>query len=258
MRNPTRRNRNIGTSKQGHGQDNRMKIRYPKDDNKVYFEELGNYTVEEHIIHDQNFQFVIEETRAGIEHACSVADLVYLLSHVPAEHYKGLNLIVLRQPKRKEEILNPVWGRLIYSYHFEDDYHPAIVLEATDLTKPSKRAKRLKPDELKEVERLKQDGHLMTSTKRYFVFEHSLEAVRNTQLYRTTLHEIGHYKEYLEKVGLDMGETEEEYEAWLKKYDAYFQIPSKEKEDYAHHYADMMKAQLEEQGLIPFERKDMI
>ena len=39
---------------------------------------------------------------------------------------------VRRQPKRKEEIISPVWGRLIYSYEFENDYCPAIILDAID------------------------------------------------------------------------------------------------------------------------------
>jgi hypothetical protein len=41
-REPTRRNRNIGTSKQGHGQDNRMVIPSRWPDDRVYFEVLRN------------------------------------------------------------------------------------------------------------------------------------------------------------------------------------------------------------------------
>lgn len=40
--------------------------------------------------------------------------------------------MIYRQPKRKEEILSPVWDRLIYSYDYKNEYYPAIILDAID------------------------------------------------------------------------------------------------------------------------------
>lgn len=53
-----------------------------------------------------------------------------MITHIPSEDYGDLRFIILRQPKRKEEIISPVWGRLIYSFEFEHEYAPAIILDA--------------------------------------------------------------------------------------------------------------------------------
>lgn len=122
MFNPTRRNRNIGTPKQGHGQNNKMVIPWPATVEKDFYERLGDFEREIKDINGKPFTFVIEETRANPKHACSVTDIVNILKLIPAEDIEDLSLIVFRQPKRKEEILSCVWGRLIYSYEFGNDY----------------------------------------------------------------------------------------------------------------------------------------
>jgi hypothetical protein len=43
MHNPTRRNRNIGTKKQGHGQNNKLTISSPYGDLKSFYEKLTDY-----------------------------------------------------------------------------------------------------------------------------------------------------------------------------------------------------------------------
>jgi len=143
MINPTRRNRNIGTSKQGHGQDNKLVVPFPAVAMKSFYERLGKYKVVERIINEHVFKFVIEETRLDSYHACTIEDIASILGKIPNEDYGAMELIILRQPTRKEETLKCVWGRLIYSYEFEKEYFPAVIIEAVDLDRKFKWDKKL-------------------------------------------------------------------------------------------------------------------
>jgi hypothetical protein len=252
MYNPVRRSRNIGTAKQGHGQNNNLIIPYPCVVAKSFFERLGPYEKAGRQINGHSFTFVIESTREFCKHACSIADIEKIIENIPAAHYGALKLIVLRQPKRKEEILSPVWGRLIYSYEFEGHYHPAIILEAVDLGKRIRWPKSLSVDNQKELDRLKRDGHPFIETKREFVAPLLIENVRNTQLYRTLPHEFGHYVQYFELVEKPLSE-DEDCEARDKRDEAYNKIPVGEKEKYAHSYADELLEKLTTEKVVPFE-----
>jgi hypothetical protein len=253
MRDATRRNRNIGTSKQGYGKDNELTIPRPAMILKSFYERLGNYKKINKTINGHDFLFVIEQTRESSEHACSVNDILRIIENIPAKDYGDLRLIVLRQPKRKEETLSPVWGRLIYSYEFEGDYLLAIIIEALDFEKKFKWTKSLSVDSQRELERLIEDGHKIVDDKRYFIADYELDNVRATQLYRTLIHEFGHfvhYQEYVERSGTD----DEEYEELERRYDLYFKLPKSEKEKFAHRYADKIKSKLIEKNIIPFDR----
>ena len=171
MNNPTRRNRNIGTAKQGYGANNRLVISWPAVVFKSFKERLTNYTKDFRTINGNRFEFVIEQTREDSFHSCTVNDCAELLRHIPPTDYGRLNLVIFRQPKRKEEILNPVWGRLIYSYEFEGDYRPAVIIESINSNKILKWPKSQTPDGQKELERLKNDGHKIVTTKR----EHQIQ-----------------------------------------------------------------------------------
>ncbi len=63
------------------------------------------------------------------------------------------------------------------------------------------------------------------------------ENVKKTQLYRTLLHEFGHYVHYLEKV-VRVSKDEEEFE---KHEDLYFKISTTEKENFANKYAEKIR-----------------
>lgn len=187
MKNPIRRNRNIGTAKQGYGKDNKLVIPRPAIVMKNFFERLTKYTKEYRTINGNYFQFVIEETRENSKHSCTVNDIAEILKHINPSDYSRLNLIILRQPKRKEEILNSVWGRLIYLYEFENEVKPAIIIEAQEIGKPIKWKNNLKPDFQKELERLRLDGHTIKRTKREFIIESNIESIRSTQLWFSPL-----------------------------------------------------------------------
>lgn len=284
MINPTRRNRNIGTAKQGYGQDNKLAVPYPAVEMKSFFERLGEYKTIEKIINGHKFRFVVEKTRQNSFHACTIEDIEQILNQIPKEDYGELELIILRQPTRKEENLKSVWGRLIYSYEFENDYLPAVIIESVDLDRTFKWSKKLSIDSQKELERLKEDGHKIKMSKRFYETEYELMNIRATQLYRTLPHEFGHYVHYLKVVkrplskiqnqinqlddqinGNDTSETNPLFDKWDSlndEYDKriqeleekYFSIPSSEKEVFAHSYADELKKDLNLRGTIPFTR----
>lgn len=254
MKNPTRRNRNIGTAKQGIGQNNKLTIPQPCGVLKSFYERLVNYQKIMSVINGHEFLFIIEQTRTDSEHSCSVADIETIIEQIPNEDYGELKLIVLRQPKRKEEILSPSWGRLIYSYEFENNYFPAIIIDAVDFKRKFKWKNNLTIDDQKEIQRLIEDGHKIENDGRYFITEYELKNVRNTQLYRTLLHEFGHYVQYLEFVERPAME-DEEYDVWEARQDKYFEIPKAEKEKFAHKYADNLRTELKKKKIIPFEQK---
>jgi hypothetical protein len=236
-RDATRRNRNIGTAKQGHGQVNKLVIPTRFHPNlTIYYENLKNYKSARREVAGHSITFLVEETRIGCYHACTVDDITHVLHLVSTADLKGIELIVLRQPKRKEEILNCAWGRWS-PYVVIDDYRgSAIFFEAVDIAKPMRWEKSLAPDSQRELERLEADGHRITTTKRHHIISLSLDSVRATQLYRTLLHEIGHQVDYTHNPG---------------EFDRKLSI---EKETFAHKYADKRRAELEKRKAIPFER----
>lgn len=253
MFNPTRRNRNIGTENQGFSQNNKLKISTPYGTLKSFYERIEKYQTEIRIINGHEFLFIIEETRKDCFHSCSVNDLAKIIQHIPKEDYGDLRFIILHQPKRKEEIISPVWGRLIYSFEFENEYFPAIVLDSIDLNKKLIWSKKQTIENQKEFTRLKEDGHLFIENKRNFVSELKLNPSRNTQLYRTLLHEFGHYVHYLEVVERP-GNDDEDYDAKDSRDDYYMSLPKVEKEKFAHQYTDRLKKKLADDKIIPFDR----
>jgi hypothetical protein len=252
MRNNIRRNRNIGTSKQGYGQNNKMKIPdvYSYSDLRWFPERLESFVCISKSINGHEFQFIIEQLKNGFYHACSVDDVASMIKHIPKDDYGDIKYIIFRQPKKKEKILSSVWGRLIYSYELGNSCFPAIILEATALNDSLKWTKRLSPYLQLEVERLKKDGHIFKDEKKYYSIRLFPENVRRTQLYRTLFHEFGHYVQYLNIVER-AGSENEDYEDWEKRYDAYHKIKTIEKEVFANNYAYSLREKLEHRGIVP-------
>jgi hypothetical protein len=234
--NATRRNRNIGTVKSGHGQDNRLVISICDPQAVYHYESLKTYSAVAREINSKPITFIVEETRADSYHACTVDDIAHVLRHIPSADIEGIDLIVLRQPKRKEEILRPLWGRVGFYVEIGKHRGRAIFIEAISLSKPMRWSKSLVPDVEIELERLESDGHEITSTKRHHIVSSSLESIRATQLYRTLLHEVGHHVDYSRNAN-----------AFDRK------IPN-EKEAFAHRYADALQEELRKKKVIPFER----
>lgn len=164
--NPVRRNRNIGTEKSGFGQDNRLKIPRAWAERRFFYERLIEPIVVPCDIGQLRIHVLVEPPLQGFTHACTVDDILRVLSYVPLAHTLPFEVIVLRQPKRKERILGPVWGRMVYWSNLGRFTGPAIYPETQDTSRPLKWSKSLTPDQAHELERLRDDGHHVTSDRR--------------------------------------------------------------------------------------------
>jgi len=282
---PERRNRNIGTSKQGHGRDNRLVIPERWSDSRSFLERLGSYRKVRREIRGEVFTFVVESTRKQTLHPCTIDDLAHLLQQLNPGDFPELRTIVLRQPKRKETILSPVWGRLQYSYTFEGRTAAVIILEAVQPGRMLAWPKKSSPDGEQELDRLRSDGHAFSETRREYEAPMALDACRATQLYRTLPHEIGHFVNYNQMVERPLSSlrqriaeieamdqdnslpddhplnqewnrlSDEEHSAWKVNWDRYWGRPQSEREVFAHRFADEAKARLERANVIPFPRR---
>lgn len=203
--------------------------------------------------------YFIEETRQDCVHACTVADIVNVLNHIPPEDYSSLAAIVLRQPKRKEEILHSVWGRMAYSANVGRPQDgatsgPVVILEALTPDRIWWRDRSMGPAAAAEMEKLAGDGHKLTPTRGRIKIESSLEATRSTQLYRTLPHEIGHLVDYATKVPEADESKGISFDRHFELWEKFWQRPSQEKEAFAHRYADEFRSRLFASGQLPFSR----
>jgi hypothetical protein len=247
---PTRRNRNLGTAKSGHGQDNRLVIPSPRDDPRPFWSRLGPHATVARTVRGCPVSFLVERVRASCVHACTVDDLCHMLELCPSDWY-WVRLFILRQPKRKEQTLRSAWGRLAYGIEIGPHRGPAVILEAVDLSRQRRWPKSLAPHDVEELERLRADGHRITTTRHEHRIDTDVAAARATQLYRTLPHEIGHWVDYKDKVIMAScgGEASED-----ELDERYWRRPAAEREAFAHCYADELGARLRLTGRIPFER----
>jgi len=254
--NPSRRNRNIGTDKQGYGLDNRMVVpTFWGPSWQPYTAKIGMHTTFSRNVSGQDITIIVEETSGGCVHACCLDDIETMLRHVPRSDLNGLATFVLRQSTQKIRTLNPAWGRLYYDASINVGgttimkNGPALFLEACVPNRIRKWSTSLDRDDSDELERLRADGHKIDRHGRHFLISSDLKAIRSTQLYRTLLHEIGHWVDWLEKVKAPHYKGGD-YEELL---DRYFARPQREREIFAHRYADTLRDKLQRASLIPFD-----
>lgn len=196
--------------------------------------------------------FVVERTRPDAMHACTVDDLVQMLESIDPAHLVGLDLFVLRQPTRKEETLAPVWGGLRYYLEIGRHAGGALLLNAISDQTRIRFDRRMTPDQSAELDRLRTDGADITETNRSFDLTFDPVVARRVQLYRTLLHEIGHWVDYLTKVELPSDLPDGD---WAELWDRYWQRPHREREAFAHRYADETGLALVAADKIPFDRR---
>lgn len=220
--NPTRRNRNIGTDEQGAGRNNRLEI--PRiDRDKKYYERVVNPTTTFRVVHGKRIKFLIEATRQGFRHSCTVDDIASLLAKMPPADIDGIGLIVLRQPTFKQNVLCSVWGRICFKAIIGRYTGPAIFIEAVCTDKVFKWSRSLTPFWRKELDRLKMDGHPVVDNGKEYLISYNAESVRNTQLYRTLPHEVGHYVDYMAGKSFN-NKTETDKEAFAHRYAEEFRL----------------------------------
>jgi hypothetical protein len=253
--NPLRRNRNIGTAKQGHGQNNAFTIPLVCHADRIWWENLGQHRVVNRNVGSLDLAFIIEDTREECIHSCTVEDVCNLLSLVPAADLMSLETVVFRQPTRKQWRVCPAWGRLAYSADLGlarkkvRRQGPAIFLEAVNPAEVWRWDRDLGPLDVLEVERLRNDGHVVEDTGKRLLFHSNQESIRATQLYRTLLHEIGHWVDWRMKVEQPAAKQSVPYEALA---DQFFARPVQEREQFAHRYASEMRERLMRSKRIPF------
>jgi hypothetical protein len=249
MRDARRRNRNIGTAKSGHGKNNKNVIPERWADLSVYWQTLNTPVVVTRTIHSHDFTFIVEPPREDCRHCCTVEDVCEVLRLLPIEHVKHIDLIVFRQPTRKQNVLASVWGRLGYWSEIAGFYGPGIYLEAQSAPQVMSWPLSQGPDQMLELERLRADGHEIRRTKRSYEIAWTSESIRATQLYRTVPHELGHYVDYL-TFSDAVGERRDSDRFW----ELYNSKPHRDKEAYAHRYADEFRASLISTGNFPFRQ----
>lgn len=249
MRDPRRRNRNIGTPLAGRGKDNRNVIPDRWSDLSPYWQILQSPVVVQRKVHSNPVSFIVEPARDGSAHACTVEDVCEVLRLLPEHHSRYISLVVMRQPTRRQETLNPVWGRLGYWSEICGIEGPGIYLEARRAPGVEDWPLSLTPDQQRELSRLEADGHVIKKEKRGFKIHSTYESIRNTQLYRTVPHDVGHYVDYLTfKAGAAIKHGSEEF------WDLYGAKPGKDKEDFAHRYADEFRELMRSTGNFPFRQ----
>ncbi len=251
--NPTKRNRNIGTDKSGHSQNNKLVVPERWADYRIFWERLTNPIFHPFINNGHEINLVVEPTKEGYIHACTPHDVIRVLELLKQEHLEEIELLVFRQPKKKEEILKPCWGRFVYYADLGGYSGPAVYLEAIQSDCTIKWSKKLNPYQKKELNSLEADGHRIEKVKRGYEINTSIAAVRNTQLFRTLPHEIGHAVDYLynslrPSIQSD-SEAEDEYITAV-----YNAKPSLDKEEYAHRYAREFFEKWSKSGALPFAR----
>lgn len=157
--NPSRRNRNIGTAKQGHGQDNRLVIPARWSDDRIFWEKLRDPVIVERSVNGRDVTILVEPVIEGFTHCCTPDDVLAMLRLLTGVDLGDLRLIVLRQPKRKEAIMSSVWGRLAYFAELGQLSGPAVYLEAQQIGRVLRRRRSMSVDEERELDRLIADGH---------------------------------------------------------------------------------------------------
>jgi len=234
--NPTRRNRNSGTKAHGHGQDNRMSIPESWHEYRRFYEKLSGYITVRRMVGEHELTFFVEPTRPDWFYPCTVDDICAVLAHCDQDAVSTFDTIVMRQPTRKQKLLSSVWGRAIFYFEIEEDAMgaSAIIIESHDLS-PIAWPKSLSPEQERELERLRGDGYGVRQTRRGHEVHVTADSMRNTVLYRTLLHEIGHHVDFDHNHG----------ERWDGK-------TSLEREDYAHRYALEWGERLSKAGVLPF------
>jgi hypothetical protein len=130
----------------------------------------------------------------------------------------------------------------------------ALILEAGESKGSLQRfPRKMNVDDEAELERFRANGQTIIEDRRSISVVLDMPAQREVQLFRTVLHEVGHQVDYLEKVQRPSNDEESD---WSELWEQYWQRPSREREVFAHAFADRNGSALRLTGRIPFPRLD--
>lgn len=255
---PERRNRKIGFAGFGGPAPNEMRIPESLQDKhgvfSAYYERLEPADVRTATVGDRQVKLLYEEPREGFTYGCSPADVVTLFSLAVDLCPAFPEIVAFRQPTRKQRSLSPVWGRFIYEADFGAHCGSAIVLEAQEIGAPLNLSRRMTPEGRAEFDRLVADGHVFVEMKRRLEATLRAETIRNTILYRTLPHELGHLVHYHLDVRSPATTLADDEGVAA---DLFFSKPSSEREAFAHRFGDLVSRSLRQRGDIPFEPRDI-
>ena len=198
----------------------------------------------------ENYTFIIEPCRPDCYHAVTVEDMVKVLDLLPKKYVEGIAAFVLRQPTKKQESLYSVWGRLAYFAEIDGCKGAIVFLESRKKEDVVNWTKSLDPDGQAELDRIREDGHKVIETRRSWQVHSDFNANRATQLFRTLPHEVGHFVQFCDMVEFP-GEID--FDLWDQLNKKHNQLTTKEKEHYAHRFADEFAAAHEAEGVFPFD-----
>jgi hypothetical protein len=263
--NPTRRNRNLGTEKQGYGQDNELTIPHGCNWNydwKAHWEKLSDYRILSEVISGNKTTFIVEKPTDGFYFALTPWDVIKVLNMLDKELWQDVELFIWRNQFRKERILGGAWGRIAYWANINSSLEgTAIFFHSLGKTFEWGWKKKLKPEDGKELERYREAGIKVLNEKRQLRLLSSPEADRYVQLYHTLPHELGHLDDYSKHwnwlgEGVEYGRDDDALEESNRRIDEgtphYDQKPAHEKEVYAHRFSDQLREKLKLNGNIPF------
>jgi hypothetical protein len=105
--NPTKRNRNFGTSKQGYGNDNKFSIPQPADTFLYYYERYENAETSHINVYGRKIPVIVEELKKDYCYSCTPKDVERILNNLPKDDLSEFGLLIFRQSKdRKSTRLN--------------------------------------------------------------------------------------------------------------------------------------------------------
>lgn len=215
-----------------------------------YYERLSPSDVSAYRLGQREVTVFYEKPKKGFSFGCTPEDVVHLLSLIPGVDVRLIDIIVFRQPTRKQARLSSVWGRLLHFARIRKSVGSAIYLEAQEVGLNIRWPKKLSLVDQAELDRLRLDGHKFSECKRYFTTKLTEQAIRNTLLYRTLLHELGHWVQYERDILNESSALSDDPDV---SYQLYFAQPNQQRESFAHRYADEMRKKLQNLGVIPFE-----
>lgn len=199
MQNPVRRNKKIGVKKQEHS-------------NTFVPPKIGSLLRPTQSVVLNNIIYIIEKPDKGYTYSCTPQEVDAVIHKLPTQDIEGIVFVVFHQPTKKQGALMPTWAEYFDPLVRGKRQGAAILISAMGQV-PRKWPLTLQPQDLQELEKLKQEGHIVTKTRDYYLIESPQKAVKQTQLYRSVVHEVGHHVAY--KKGISKKKNEE----YARKYE---------------------------------------
>ena len=247
-------NRNTGTSWSGYSKSNDMRVPASWQDKhgnySMFYERLEVAREQEVSIRGFQLKVLYEEPREGFTYGCTPSEVIRVLASAADVSPSLPDIVAFWQPTRKQQTQKPVWGRFLYFAEIGKYMGTAIVLEAQELGTLLKWSQRMTIEDRAEDERLLVDGHPFVEAKRHFQAELIEGAVRNTMLYRTLIHELGHLVHHHQNMLNARTALNEDQEL---AEEIYFSKPASERETFAHVFAEKISQSLRASGAIPFD-----